>query len=259
MTIPYYLEQLIHTGQAEAKVYTGGLSAQSEILCPPGCYLVVYGYHYKPYNPVFGDLFDSVGAVYPAVDFRDAVQFVSFGYNGKFCNFVHSVNLNPDVSGQIFLSSNPGAAAQQRRSFSDIEVQSRSCYLVSNTNVGISISRLTAGDVNINATGTLPNNESILGNLGYGNLVSELSFDQYITNAPLNDFFPLTTGTTEDIITIAPGRNYTNQLYTNPSAGGALEDPTLYTALQESAGKAKMPVINVLYVQVNEQKPQNLI
>jgi hypothetical protein len=39
MQIPYYLEQLIHTGQAEAKVYTGGLSAQSEILCPPGILL----------------------------------------------------------------------------------------------------------------------------------------------------------------------------------------------------------------------------
>jgi hypothetical protein len=221
-------------------------------------YYVLLGYYYKPYNPTYADLFDSGAAIFPAVDFRDAVQFIGFGYNGKFLNFVHSVNLNPAVSNTNIVASNPAGAAVQR-SFSDIEVQSRSCYLVSNTNVGISISRLTAGNVNINATGTLPNNESILGNLGYGNLVSELSFDQYITNAPLNDYFPLTTGTTEDIITIAPGRNYTNQLYTNPAIGGSLEDPTLYTALQESAGKAKMPVINVLYVQVNEQKPQNLI
>lgn len=258
MQIPYYLEQLIHTGQAEAKVYTGGLSAQSEIFCPPGCYLVVYGYYYKPYNPTYGDLFDSGAAIFPAVDFRDAVQFIGFGYNGKFLNFVHSVNLNPAVSNTNIVASNPAGAAVQR-SFSDIEVQSRSCYLVSNTNVGVSISRLTAGDVNIAAVGVLPNNESILANLGYGNLVSELSIQQYITNGPNNAFFPLTTGTTEDIISIAPGLNYTNQLYTNPNIGGALEDPQLYTALQESAGKAKMPVINVLYVQVNEQKPQNLI
>ena len=70
---------------------------------------------------------------------------------------------------------------------------------------------------------------------------------------------PLTLETTASINTIAPGRNYSNTLYTNPAAGGDLEDPTLYTALQESAGKAKLPHINVYYVQVNEQKPSNLL
>lgn len=263
MTIPTYLEQLIHQGKAEAKVFTGGLSAQTEIYCPTGSYLVIYGYYYKPYNPSYGQLYDigTTPQTLPTLNFRDAIQYVGFGYDGKFSTFVHSIDLSVEVSGGgAFVSENPGAGAQQRRNLNDIAVQERSCYLVSSTNVGVSISRLNGNNLVFLAAGILPQTVSILRNLGYGGLLSELTMSDYIDNTGAIQYMNVTPETFSSITPLAPGLNFTNQLYTNPVLGGELADPQFYVALVNSAaGKAAMPVLNVLYVQVNEQKPINTI
>jgi len=262
MTIPTYLEQLIHQGKAEAKVFTGGLSAQTEIYCPTGSYLVIYGYYYKPYNPSYGQLYDSASTpqVFPTINFQDAIQYVGFGYDGKFATFVHSIDLSVEVSGGgAFNSENPGAGAAQRRNLNDIAVQERSCYLVSSTNVGVSISRLTNTNLNFSSTGTFPSTQSILRNLGYGGLLSELTITDYIDNTGVVNYLNVTWETYNSILSPLPGLSFSNQLYTNPNAGGALADPQIYTLDLEEAGKAMMPVLNVLYVQVNEQKPINTI
>jgi hypothetical protein len=265
MTIPSYLEKLIHEGVAEAKVFTGGLTAQAEILCPSKSYLVVYGYYYKPYNPDYGAIYDSVTPNYPTIDFMDAMTFVGFGYNGKFSTFAHTINLFPNVSGFATANyNNPGLGAAQQRLMTDIEVQSRSCYIVSNTNIGISITRMTANTAIPGASiNPIPPSNNIFANLGYAGINVEPYVDRYITNAPNTYFYPLTQQTTD---AISPGTFAGNpgssQLFTNPNIGGALPSLLTYAASgpgDNTAGKIRMPILNVLYVQVNQEPPANLL
>jgi len=258
MTIPAYLEQLIHQGKAEAKVYTGGLAAQCEIPCPQGSYIVMYGYYYKPYNPNTGEVWNNTTPSYPAVNFKNSIQYVGIGYNGKFASFVHSVDLYPNLS-NITLYDYPGSLVQERRVFSDIDVQERSCYIVSNTNIGISFAILNGLNINPNIVATLPNDEDIFLNLGYGSLGIPLTFGNYIAANPVPEFMSITYEKLEDLTSFAPGYNYSNQLYSNPGFGGDILDPAFYATGQSALGKARMPHINCLYVQVNEQKPANLL
>lgn len=266
MTIPHYLEKLIHEGKAEAKVFTGGLTAQAEIPCPNKSYIVVYGYYYKPFNPIYGHLYDSTAPTYPNLNFQDALQFVGFGYNGKFQTFAHTIALVGDsASGLIPIEySNPSApATPERRLMNDIQVQERSCYIVSNTNIGISITRST---VNTAVAGAavlpLPESTDIFNNLSYGNQVVEPFVDRYITNAVNQYYYPFPQQTTDSISPGTYGANPgTNQLYTAPGLGGELPSLNTYATggAEETMGKVRMPIINVLYVQVNQEAPQNLL
>ena len=266
MTIPSYLEQLIHQGKAEAKVFTGGLTRQSEISCPTKSYLVVYGYYYKPFNPIYGHLYDATVPTYPNLNFQDALQFVGFGYNGKFQTFAHTIKLVGDSSsGLIPIEySNPTAAATpERRLMNDIEVQERSCYIVSNTNIGISITRSTVNTAIAGAAIlTLPESTDIFNNLSYANQFEDPYVDRYITNAAGQYYYPYPQQTTDSISPGTYGANPgSNQLYTAPGLGGEL--PTLNSYAtgggEETMGKVRMPILNVLYVQVNQEPPANLL
>jgi hypothetical protein len=255
MTIPTYLEQLIHQGKAEAKVYTGGLSRQCEIGCPQGSYLVIYGYYYKPFNSNYGETYDALGPTYPELDYANAVQYVNFSYDNKFASFVHSIDLNP-VAG-VPVDSNKPIEFAATRILTDIETQERSCYLVSTTNVAISITKLTFNDVGSN-TATLVADNSIKTEYGYAGMVSEIRISSYITTGIQQRLFlPLTPEKTEKTYGFVPID--TNQAYTNPAQGGEIELVNSYAGGLSALGKARMPVLNVLYVQVNEQKPSNLI
>lgn len=262
--IPSYLEQLIHQGKAEAKVFTGGLTEQCEIFCPTKGYIVIYGYYYKPYNPIYGALYDSTTPIYPVVDFRDALHFIGFGYNGKFATFPHTIELVPPTAGLIpSLYANPDNVAVARRWMNDIEIQARSCYIVSNTNVGISITRATDNTAILGAAiSPLPESTDIFGEVAYAGQTIAPYIDRYLTDAANQYFYPFPQQTTD---AISPGtyaaNSGSNQLYTKPGAGGALQPLSTYAAGggEETMGKVRMPILNVLYVQVNEDKPINLI
>lgn len=267
MNIPSYLEQLIHQGKAEAKVFTGGLTAQTEIYCPAKSYLVVYGYYYKPFNPIYGSIYDSTTPIYPQVNFQDALQFVSFGYNGKFSTFAHTIALVGDSSQGLLPIDyiNPGGAAValERRLMNDIGVQERACYIVSNTNIGISITR---GTINTVVAGAailpLPPTNNIYNDLSYSGQFVEPYVDRYITNGLNKYFYPMTQQTTDSITpgTFA-GNPGSSQIYTAVGIGGELPAINLYAAsgAEETMGKVRMPILNVLYVQVNEEPPKNLL
>jgi hypothetical protein len=262
--IPSYLEQLIHQGKAEAKVFTGGLTEQCEIFCPTKGYIVIYGYYYKPYNPIYGSIYDATTPIYPSADFRDALQFVGFGYNGKFLTFAHTIELVQNTATSFLaLWNNPGGGTQQRRMLNDIAVQTRSCYIVSNTNVGISITRATDNTAILGAAiSPLPESTDIFREVAYAGQTIAPYVDQYITDAANQYFYPFPQQTTD---AISPGtyaaNSGSNQLYTKPGAGGALQPLSTYAAGggEETMGKVRMPILNVLYVQVNEDKPINLI
>ena len=266
MTIPSYLEKLIHEGKAEAKVFTGGLTAQAEIICPTKSYIVVYGYYYKPFNPIFGSLYDATTATYPILNFQDALQFVGFGYNGKFQTFAHTIALVGDsASGLIPIEySNPtSAAVTERRLMNDIEIQERSCYIVSNTNIGVSITRSTINTAIAGASILpLPESTDIFNNLSYANQFVEPYVDRYITNAAGQYYYPFPQETTDSI---SPGTYEanpgSNQLYTAPGLGGEIPALNLYSTggAEETMGKVRMPILNVLYVQVNQEPPANLL
>lgn len=266
MNIPSYLEQLIHQGKAEAKVFTGGLTAQTEIYCPAKAYLVVYGYYYKPFNPIYGHLYDSTTPTYPNVNFQDALQFVSFGYNGKFSTFAHTIALvGESAAGLIPIEySNPtDPAAPERRLMNDIKVQERSCYIVSNTNIGISVTRSTQNTAIPGAAILpIPQSNNIYTDLSYAGINVEPYVDRYITNGANKYFYPLTQQTTD---AISPGTFAGNpgssQIYTAVGTGGDLPALNIYAAsgAEETMGKVRMPILNVLYVQVNEEPPKNLL
>jgi hypothetical protein len=266
MTIPNFLEQLIHQGVAEAKVFTGGLTAQAEIYCPVKSYIVVYGYYYKPYNPDYGAVWNSSTAVYPEIDFRDVMTYVGFGYNGKFATFAHTIDIMPntlDLLNTGYVNPGTGSLNPQKRIMNDIAVQSRSCYIVSNTNIGISISRMTDNTAIPGASiDPLPDSNNIFSNLGYAGLFIEPYVDRYITNAANAYYYPFTQQITD---AISPGTFAANpgssQLYTNPTIGGSLPALNIYAAGggESAMGKIRMPVLNVLYVQVNQEAPSNLL
>jgi hypothetical protein len=265
MTIPSYLEQLIHQGKAEAKVFTGGLTRQSEIACPSKSYLVVYGYYYKPFNPIYGALYEPPN--FPVINFQDALQFVGFGYNGKFQTFAHTIAMIENGDGTGILSiefSNPTSVnTPETRVINDIAVQQRSCYIVSNTNIGISITRSTPNTAIAGASIlTLPESTDIFNNLSYANQFEEAYVDRYITNAAGQYYYPYPQQTTDSISPGTYGANPgSNQLYTAPGLGGDL--PLLNTYAtgggESTMGKVRMPILNVLYVQVNQEPPANLL
>jgi hypothetical protein len=267
MTIPSYLEQLIHQGKAEAKVFTGGLTAQAEIACPTKSYLVVYGYYYKPFNPIYGALYDPGNANYPTINFQDVLQFVGFGYNGKFQTFAHTISClqNGDGTGMLSIEfSHPTSLNNpEARLINDIAVQERSCYIVSNTNIGISITRSTTNTAIAGAAVLpLPESTDIFNNLSYANQFIEPYVDRYITNAAGQYYYPFPQQTTDSISPLTYGANPgSNQLYTAPGLGGQL--PTLNTYAtgggENTMGKVRMPILNVLYVQVNQEPPANLL
>jgi hypothetical protein len=267
MTIPSYLEKLIHEGKAEAKVFTGGLTAQAEITCPTKSYIVIYGYYYKPFNPIYGHIYDSTTPIYPQVNFQDALQFVGFGYNGKFQTFAHTIDLlNGPSTGLLPIDFiNPGGAAVtlERRLMNDIQIQERSCYIVSNTNIGVSITRST---INTAIAGAailpLPESTDIFNNLSYANQFVEPYVDRYITNAAGQYYYPFPQQTTDSISPLTYGANPgSNQLYTAPGGFGELPALNIYATggAEETMGKVRMPILNVLYVQVNQEPPANLL
>jgi hypothetical protein len=193
------------------------------------------------------------------MDFQNSIQYVGLGYNGKFVSFVHSIDINPRIIVQQVNSNSPSTAAGDRRAIPDIEVQARSCYIVSNTNVGISFTQLTSDSIVSSLNGPLPDNTNIFANIGYGLTSQYFSFQNYLSNAASPEYLALTYEIASKIVSISPTYNFSSQLYTNPLSGGAFLDSFNYADTFNAMGKARMPHINVLYVQVNEAKPINLL
>ena len=109
---------------------------------------------------------------------------------------------------------------------------------------------------------TLPESTDIFNNLSYANQFEDPYVDRYITNAAGQYYYPYPQQTTDSISAGTYAANPgSNQLYTAPGLGGEL--PTLNTYAtgggEETMGKVRMPILNVLYVQVNQEPPANLL
>jgi len=254
MQIPGYLEQKIFEGKAKAKIYSGGLDMQMVIKVPANSYIVIYGYYFRPYMPNYGDTVPGTGGLTPVIDCRAGVQYVLFKTNNDFYPYAHQ--------GQPLSIGTPIAAGytspigvNERKFCPNVLHEARSTYMVSNTDVGISIAYINGTAINQIPGTVASNTQTLPPNLQYGGESIDIAASGYFDPVLTGFYYPLNEPYTEQ--SGLPPTNVTNyQIWPRPSSG-TIPLPTNINS-GDALFNAKWPLITVLYVQFNESMPENL-
>lgn len=254
MTIPGYLEQAIFEGRAKAKVYSGGLNMQMVLKVPANSYIVIYGYYFRPYCPQFGDDIQTTTGTTPVFDSKSGTQYVLFKTNNDFYAFGHQ-GQPLGLPGTPFVAGWVDPTATARKFTPVVYHEPRQTYMVSNKDVGIAIAFIN-GTAIATTGGTVTNNaETLPPNLQYGNEFLDIFSSGYYDPILGNFYYPLNEPYSEQ--SGLPGSNVSQyQVFPRPS-GSTIPVPT-----NVNAGNAlynqKFPLLTVMYVQFNEEMPQNL-
>lgn len=245
--IPQYLEKLIIEGKAEYKTLSMALMNQMVILVPDQTYIVVYGYSYLPYAPMFG-VNQGVDILGLNDDFyKYAIQYVNFINNGNFYPFQHTLEYDLFEVGNDFRYFRKGGHQHQ------------DCYIVAKSDLSIYFTAMNDGNIGFQLD-TLNVNGPIFNNLGYAlgpQAVTAVSgYNVPSLLPPLEQYYPLQNKYTIPDYATAP-QNF-NQAYTNPNFGGELNFLD-YLITGVIADKIKANHIVIHYVQVNQEPPKNLL
>lgn len=250
MIIPNYLEQLIHSGKAKAKVLSTGLYMQSVLKVPANSYVVIYGYYFRPYVPNYGDIYDTAAGTTPIFDARQSVQYVLFKSNNDFYPFAHYGQL--ESNGRAASFSSP-AGVNQVRFTPNVPHQERSTYIVSNSDVGIAFSFINQVGVAFSNANIPIDTQTLPAQLQYGGENINISASGYFDPVLASNFYPLNQPYST-YAGLPEANQVTYQLWPRPSSG-TIPNPGTAT---DAFYNAKFPLITVMYVQVNEQMPLNL-
>lgn len=265
MTIPSYLERLIHAGKAEAHIYSGGYSNQNILALPnDNCWGVIYGYWYKPYMPYFGALVEPGSGLHPKIDFSSMVQWVQFTTGTKFWPFQHFCNqtyqnYDADYYGVI---RNVGEPERKTRAIGNVDEQYRSCYIPFKYNVGIGFGVNNLIELSTNNETIPTNNLTTPNQLSAAGTTIDTVIDRFTD--------PFSTFVSIQQISTYSGFRTQNDLYVSlreNAATGVYIQPTNYfttdcaetETVNYTLGSARMPYITVNYVQINTQPPKNIL
>jgi hypothetical protein len=246
--IPYFLEKLIHEGKAEHKTFTGGLSNEFIIPVPDKTYIVIYEYYFRPQYQNMGTSTPEV----PIIDWQDAIQFVNFYNKDGFYPYWHSVNLHY-VNQPLTNTVNPNRLEPYIVP-DELQTDYRQTYIKTSSDLAVYFSRLNANDL-VWGQQTIPNIEPINNVFGYGNQLTDTAAQFYNTNGA-QAYTPFQQQGTKFTVPVNQGFA---QLYTIPSAGGAIQNGSGITGAEFSLGKARLIHFQCNYVQVNMENPKNLI
>lgn len=243
--IPALLEKLVLSGRATYRSKQLGIAEQFVLPVPSDRFIVIFGFRFIPFNADYAE------PVASRVNQND-LAVVSFLTSNNFFPFIFKPQYNYVNNGVDVV--NLGVSPEF----------SKSCYIVANTDVGIYISRgIPTGRPNQTLQiAPLPQfyNYAWNNTLGYGgnNAVNWLTgFNgspggiDYVFN-PLPGFQD-----NGGFAFLGPNTQVFDQLFTIPLLNGGL-DVSGYAMVNEPDAYARQHFIQIDYVEVNSQKPENL-
>jgi len=187
----------------------------------------------------------------PVFDCRQAIQYVLFKTNNDFYPYAHPGCLdNKVVSNASYVAP---TLSNVRVYTPYIEHQERATYMVSNSDVGISIAFINQSAISQSAGTITTNSNTLPPNLQYGGETIDIFASGYYDPILASNYYPLNEPYSVQSGLVASNQD-TFQIWTRPSSGTI---PVAGTST-EALYNGKWPLITVMYVQFNESMPENL-
>jgi hypothetical protein len=243
IAIPTLIEKDIRTGKARYSTFQTGIGGQSVLKVPSNSYIIIFGYDYSPAGGGF--LFSEEITIPNGAKLTSTriapfeTQQISFYTGQAFHPFIHHVDIKHGAYVRSFNTATGNTTAAAQIQSVDNKPQTRSTYIISNSNVDIMVGLLQGLDpeapgVNFGPIDVTQNTPNAVSYGNDGNLHAVQTFLSSATGSiftqpsPENvDFYG--TG-------FAPLPNAESQVYLKPEPGSAttgigLIDPSEYIAL----------------------------
>jgi hypothetical protein len=274
IAIPTLIEKDIRTGKARYSTFQTGIGGQSVLKVPSNSYIIIFGYDYSPAGGGF--LFSEEITIPNGAKLTSTriapfeTQQISFYTGQAFHPFIHHVDIKHGAYVRSFNTATGNTTAAAQIQSVDNKPQTRSTYIISNSNVDIMVGLLKNLDpegpgVNFGPIDVTQNTPNAVSYGNDGNLHAVQTFLSSATGSiftqpsPENvDFYG--TG-------FAPLPNAESQVYLKPEPGSAasgigLIDPSEY--IESSFGTnftrayATHYFLNVHYALYTNTTPEQL-